>query len=106
MTKHAPATPLPWHLGTRQAEQIVYDGKGWAVANATVYHGHADGAETKANAAYIAHACNKYPQLVQALRAMMEQYSVAHDSQTEARLLEQGNAGAVGRALLRSLGEE
>ena len=59
-----PATALPWHVGLRQAEQIIYDGKGWAVANATVYHGKADGAETRANAAYIVHACNAYPRLM------------------------------------------
>ena len=49
----APATPLPWHVGIKQAEQIIYDDKGWAVANATVYHGKADRQETVANAAYI-----------------------------------------------------
>ena len=68
MTTITPATPLPWHVGIKQAEQIIYDGKGWAVANATVYHGKADGAETRANAAYIVAACNAYPQLVAALR--------------------------------------
>ena len=60
----APATPLPWHVGLRQAQQIIYDDKGWAVANATVYHGRADGAETRANATYIVEACNAYPRLM------------------------------------------
>lgn len=78
MTKNAPATQLPWHLGLRQAEQIVYDSKGWAVANATVYHGKADLAETKANAAYIAKACNAYPQLVEVLQGLFEQCAMVH----------------------------
>lgn len=65
-----PATPLPWHVGVRQAEQIIYDAKGWAVANATVYHGKADRAETVANARYIAHACNAYPELVSMIRRL------------------------------------
>lgn len=68
MPKHTPATPLPWHMGVKQAERIVYDASGWAVANATTYHGQADKEETKANAAYIAHAANAYPKLVDALR--------------------------------------
>ena len=70
-TKHTPATPLPWHKGIKQAEQIVYDVSGWAVANATVYHGEADAHDCRANAAYIAHAANAYPQLVAALRQMI-----------------------------------
>lgn len=49
-------TPGPWHVGIKQAEQIVYNDKGWAVANATVYHGKEDLAEVKANARLIA-AC-------------------------------------------------
>lgn len=75
-TKHQPATALPWHVGVRQAERIIYDACGWAVANATVYHGASDAEEVKRNAAYIAHAANKYPELVAALRiALLEPIS-------------------------------
>ena len=42
--------PGPWHVGVRQAEQIVYDENGWAVANATVHHGESKIPESKANA--------------------------------------------------------
>ncbi|NQV21847.1 MAG: hypothetical protein HQ511_10580 [Rhodospirillales bacterium] len=49
-------TPGPWHVGIKQAEQIVYTKNGWAVANATVYHGNQDRDETKANARLIAEA--------------------------------------------------
>lgn len=69
-TNHQPATALPWHLGVKQAEQIVYDSTGWAVANATVYHGNAERAETVQNARYVAHAANAYPKLVEALREL------------------------------------
>jgi hypothetical protein len=58
-TKH---TPGPWHVGMRQAERIVYDKTGWAVANATVYHGESDRDQVLANARLIAAA----PELVDA----------------------------------------
>ena len=66
-TTNQPATPLPYHVGMRQAARIIYDAKGNAVADATVYHGHSDGAEVLANARYIAHAANTYPRAVQVL---------------------------------------
>jgi hypothetical protein len=69
-----PATKLPWHLGLKQAERIVYDATGWAVCNATVYHGKEDAGDCQKNAAYIAHACNAYPKLVEALREQISQY--------------------------------
>ena len=57
-------TPGPWHVGIKQAEQIVYTKNGWAVANATVYHGKQDKDEAKANARLIAEA----PAMLVALR--------------------------------------
>jgi hypothetical protein len=66
-----PATKLPWHIGLKQAERIVYDATGWAVCNATVYHVKEDADDCKKNAAYIAHACNAYPKLVEALREIV-----------------------------------
>ena len=98
----APATALPWHLGLKQAEQIVYDSKGWAVANATVYHGKADLAETKANAAYISHAANAYPQLVSALRAI----SGASPLETDSFVCDFDTLQSMARAALRELGEQ
>lgn len=59
-TKH---TAGPWHVGVKQADQIVYNSAGWAVANATVYHGKQDLEETKANARLIAAS----PQMLDAL---------------------------------------
>jgi len=101
MTTHTPATPLPRNLAVRWTATTAYlessDGGQFAWTSKT-----AVGNQLEA----IAHAANAYPKLVEALQAMMKTYSVAHDSETEKRLLEQGNAGAIGRALLRSLGEE
>ena len=103
----APATALPWHLGLKQAEQIVYDSKGWAVANATVYHGKADLAETKANAAYISHAANAYPQLVAALRECLTDANAVgmRDAGPKARKRMDYISAQVS-ALLASLGEQ
>ena len=89
-----PATALPWHLGIKQAEQIVYNEKGWAIANATVYHGHTEREETKANAAYIVHASNAYPRLVAMLGTVIRTADQRNEKVKHAR------------ALLRELGEE
>ena len=59
-------TPGPWHVGIKQAEQIVYTKNGWAVANATVYHDKQDKDEAKANARLIAEA----PAMLVALRGL------------------------------------
>lgn len=68
-------TPGPWHLGMRQAERIIYNAAGWAVANATVYHGEQDADETKANALLIAAA----PDLLHMLKE-----AVSHDNALKA----------------------
>jgi len=65
MTQH---TPGPWHVGVKQAEKIIYDASGWAVANATVYHGEND---AKANARLIAAA----PDLLEALKTLQSMAS-------------------------------
>lgn len=49
-------TAGPWHVGVKPADVIVYDAKGWAIANATVYHGKSDREKCKANARLIAAA--------------------------------------------------
>ena len=69
-TKH---TPTPWHVGMRAAERIVYDGTGWAVANATIYHAEHEGGQTLANAAFIVRACNAHDDLLAALETIANQ---------------------------------
>lgn len=56
-TKH---TPGPWH----STHAIVYNAQGWAVANATVFHGKHGADESTANAHLIASA----PELLEALK--------------------------------------
>lgn len=68
--KQAQRTPGPWHLGLKQAEQIIYDSHGWAICNCTVYHGH-ESAEPKANAAFIVRACNSHDDLLAAIKAVI-----------------------------------
>lgn len=63
-------TPGPWHIGLRQAEKIIYDKTGWAVANATVYHGKEDAEQVKANARLIAAA----PDMLAALQEVVDAY--------------------------------
>jgi len=82
-------TPGPWHVGVRQAEQIVYDENGWAVANATVHHGESNIPESKANARLIAAA----PDLLAALEAIAEAASCGagcHDDVMQDALQECG----------------
>ena len=48
-----------WHTGSNGHETIIYDEKGWAVANATVFHGRHNGPEeAKANARRIVACVN------------------------------------------------
>jgi hypothetical protein len=56
-------TPGPWHVGVKQAHRIIYDQAGWAVADATVFHGRESQDEMIANARLIASA----PDLLAAL---------------------------------------
>jgi hypothetical protein len=65
--------PGPWHVGIKQAEQIVYNDKGWAIANATVYHGKEDIQETKDNARLIAAAPEMYA-LLSAIKDEIKPY--------------------------------
>ena len=85
MTKHTPATPLPWRFAKMEG------GKRLALVNK---HGglisYLDCSEEKA--AYIAHAANAYPKLVEALRQMSDVHGRAVDS--------------IGRQVLRELGED
>jgi hypothetical protein len=64
--KVAAHTPGPWHIGVREAEKVIYDAHGWAVANCTMYQGQ-DSPEPKANADFIVRACNAHDDLLAAL---------------------------------------
>ena len=62
-TKHVPATALPWHVG-RPTTKAVEGQKGiWANAR-----GVADVYGYPENAAYIVHAANAYPKLVEGMK--------------------------------------
>jgi hypothetical protein len=79
---HTPATPLPWKV----VDASVFSGK--AKVCIAVEYPNGD------SAAYIAHAANAYPKLVEALREELFNFGdrvKAHERH---------------RALLRSLGEE
>jgi hypothetical protein len=63
MTKHTPATPLPWSTHESVTIPSVEIGsKGGSTQTLWL--------NKKADAAYIVHAANKYPELVAALRAV------------------------------------
>jgi hypothetical protein len=72
MTKHTPATPLPWHhvkALDKRSDGYIRSGLPLVGSPAvckvmwvTPYSLHTQ------NAAYIAHACNAYPKLVEVLR--------------------------------------
>ena len=106
MTKNAPATPLPWKSCSafinNAPNRAIVAHKEWGGATL------ADcGAQTNENpipmldAAYIAHACNSYPLLVEALRESVR----AYDSTGGAKGLAHQTAAEGARFLLRSLGE-
>lgn len=76
-TKTEHHTPIPWHIGVRQADVIVYDEKGWAICNCIVYHGKESG-EPKANAAFIVRAVNSHEALCEMLKQARE-FILRHD---------------------------
>lgn len=59
-------TATPWHVGGNRS-RIIYAEDGFAVADATVFHGHHE-ESSEANAAFIARACNAHDNLVTALQ--------------------------------------
>ena len=69
MTKHVPATPLPYKLAA--AGRTLQTVAGWDIAVFPVSHGPITVHDMTANAAYIVHAANAYPQLVAALRNLL-----------------------------------
>ena len=101
--KHTPATPLPWvyepnlERGDARTSGYIrertitaeYAQLGRSVAKAVRFNGSTD---QDRNATYIAHACNAYPRLVEALRKVLD---------PEAAQIKWREA----RALLRELGE-
>ncbi len=89
-TSRKPATPLPW----TQSNQIGADGDRFIISDDADRY-PVSRAEPK-DAAYIVAACNAYPQLVAALRAM-----IGADMTAESGIAATMHA----RALLRSLGE-
>ena len=85
-TKHTPATPLPW--------------KGPSSVKSSMFPPFLIRGEIPtADAAYIAHACNSYPKLVEALRDCAEWLCEAHQGS------DQWERGHAARALLSELGE-
>jgi len=65
-----PGTPLPWELSNKFARDKVYEG-GLLVANCHVESDLRPKAACEQNAAYIATACNAYPDLLAACHAAL-----------------------------------
>jgi hypothetical protein len=66
--KHQPATPLPWYRVTADRNVQLTPNSSGDVVTAQI-HGSISGIDAAQDVAYIAHACNAYPKLVEALRA-------------------------------------
>jgi hypothetical protein len=73
-----PATPLPWQANDRCIDTMGTE----QPALATLCHG-----SPEQNADYIAHACNAYPKLVEALRNVMRSDKFKAAAEFDARLL-------------------
>ncbi|MGH8758102.1 MAG: hypothetical protein ACREVW_01080 [Burkholderiales bacterium] len=98
-----PATPLPWTISVDTCAKCRENGTVEVNIDQVPcgYHAQFSGRE---DAAYIVAACNAYPQLVAALRRLMEQAPRVSSSNPEAS----GKVAAweSARALLHSLGED
>lgn len=76
----APATPLPWHLFMQNSVIEIWDNPNVDDARAVVHWTGFDNAqgERKAvrdNAAYIVHAANCHPDLVEALEGLLPDFT-------------------------------
>jgi len=81
-----PATPLPWELSNKFARDKVYEG-GLLVANCHVESDLRPKAACEQNAAYIATACNAYPDLLAACRlTLRHMHAEELDAPTAAEL--------------------
>lgn len=111
MTKHKPATPLPWTTALTNAGQFIRsNGSNGPHGYFVEVRQTRTGRDEKADAAYIAHAANAYPRLVEALRkfarATCDDDGVADSMPIEdCTELTEGDLKAA-RALLKELGEE
>lgn len=104
--KHTPATRLPWQQNHHKRRQVCdadgeFRGCG-RIANAIAVQ----------DAAYIAHACNAYPKLVEALRKMAERtdqlcgtVNTLSNAQGLGRKVWPNDFNDVAQDLLRELGE-
>jgi len=68
MSEH---TKTPWHTGGI-GNHIVFDSDGYAVANATVFHGKQEDGESAANADHIVKCVNSHDALVDAVKAALK----------------------------------
>ena len=105
--KNTPATPLPWHIdGKYIRHDRERDPRGPAIADCDLSHGIGEVGEKDArNAAYIVHAANAYPQLIEKARAVLTAWqSVPEDMQVPDEI----NGGQIEElaALLHELGED
>lgn len=87
-TKHTPATPLPWIADARAL--IARDNYTFAI----VGNPATEVVDDQSDARYIAHACNAYPRLVEAVRELLD-WADSKDQRVISI-----------RAILRELGED
>lgn len=71
-------TPTPWHTGGNGG-LIVFASDGYAVANATVFHGKQEDGESAANSRYIVRAVNSHAALVAAVEGILEKMNEIPD---------------------------
>lgn len=84
-TKHKPATPLPWAFVDNGMQIIAREAPAQirpvSVAHATRAHANYNTNNALVDVAYIAHAANAYPKLVEALRETSARLrGAAHDA--------------------------
>jgi hypothetical protein len=109
MNKHTPATPLPWiDPRTIAASYSIWKGDTqvaacrWTDTNGDIHKPCVeDESEARQNAAYIAHACNAYQQLVDLLLKLQRSACLQQISGDKCICF-----ACSARALLRELGEE
>lgn len=101
--KHTPAEPLPYSA-ERFAVKSFWRGRAYTVARTNEPRFTPEGREQ--NAAYLVHAANAYPKLVEALNALFKECLMTHKHWGEGCNQKEADAAiASATAILRELGE-
>lgn len=101
MAKH---TEGPWHVNANGPTPIIYDASGYAIADATTFHGKHREGEAVANAQLMAAAPDLLSMVVEYRRVV--DWSIKHDAgDSEGKALKKMNLMFIDQVIAKAKGE-